>query len=305
MTHTFEIMYQFINTSNLSDYKICDSGNNINFSEFNELHIKSKLIKHLSIKYVVEGREKYRVNDKNYEVKSGDLLIANAACFGEVLIDSPTAVKGLCLSVSTDVMQEVVNYQLNKSEIETGISDFFTTSKFMERLYSKGSNHLGNAIKHLASKIAANPEETYEFNREFYYHLGECVLKDHLVDYKQLQNIQAAKWITKKDLLRKVTFAKEIIESGEGQQLKINEIAQHIGLSEYHFMRLFKQVYGVSPYQFVLNLRLDRAFELLKRKELSIAEISHQTDFSDIQTFSKAFKRKFKMAPSLVLNLKY
>lgn len=293
-------MYQFINASNLSDYKICDSGNNINFSEFNQLHVKSKVIKHLSIKYVVEGQEQYRVNDKKYEVKSGDLLIANAACFGEVLIDSPTTVKGLCLSVSTDIMQEVVNYQLNKAEIETGISDFFTTSKFMERLYSKGSNHLGNALKQLAGKIAANPEEKYEFNREFYYHLGECVLQDHIGDYKQLQNIQAAKWITKKDLLRKVTVAKDIIESGDGQQLKINDIAQEVGLSEYHFMRLFKQVYGDSPYQFVLNLRLNKAFDLLKRREMSIAEISHLTDFADIQTFSKAFKRKFNMAPSTI-----
>jgi AraC family transcriptional regulator len=73
-------------------------------------------------------------------------------------------------------------------------------------------------------------------------------------------------------------------------------MAASVYLSVFHFSRLFKNTLGVSPYQFVLNMKVDYAKNLIKSKK-SISDIAHALAFTDSAHFCNAFKKLTGCSP--------
>jgi AraC family transcriptional regulator len=69
-------------------------------------------------------------------------------------------------------------------------------------------------------------------------------------------------------------------------------------LSPYHFVRQFKAATGLTPYQYVIHRRVERAQHLLRtHSKLSLAEVSVRTGFSDQSHFTSLFKRIIGVTP--------
>ncbi|XWW44475.1 helix-turn-helix transcriptional regulator [Fibrella sp. USSR17] len=75
-------------------------------------------------------------------------------------------------------------------------------------------------------------------------------------------------------------------------------IASELNVSYVWFRKAFKEVVGVSPGQYHLNLRLEKASLLLRETTLSVSDISHQTGFDSLVYFSRIFKKKMNATPS-------
>jgi transcriptional regulator GlxA family with amidase domain len=82
------------------------------------------------------------------------------------------------------------------------------------------------------------------------------------------------------------------------QRRSIEEMAQSIGVSLPHFSRAFRAAMGVSPRQYQLRVRLDRARHLLAESNLSIGQIADSLGYADLFFFSKQFARHTAMSPS-------
>ena len=72
--------------------------------------------------------------------------------------------------------------------------------------------------------------------------------------------------------------------------ITVKQLAQISNITVNHFINLFKECYSVTPKQFINQLRMERAYELLKFSNKSIDEISKQLGYSEASYFSKAFK---------------
>jgi len=68
-------------------------------------------------------------------------------------------------------------------------------------------------------------------------------------------------------------------------------------MSPYYFLRVFKQVVGLSPTQYVINVRLRAALELLLTTCMPITEVSHSVGFTDISHFNASFKAQIGCSP--------
>jgi AraC family transcriptional regulator len=77
----------------------------------------------------------------------------------------------------------------------------------------------------------------------------------------------------------------------------LHEMAGQVHLSPYHFGRLFKQTVGTSPYQFILQLKIEAAKKLIKKNQGPISEIAYQLNFSDQSHFSNAFRKAVGVSP--------
>jgi AraC family transcriptional regulator len=75
------------------------------------------------------------------------------------------------------------------------------------------------------------------------------------------------------------------------------ELAKQTNTSPFHFMRLFKQTTGISPHQFILQLKIERAKQLINKSQLSLTEIAYELGFTDQAHFSNAFKKIIGVAP--------
>lgn len=102
----------------------------------------------------------------------------------------------------------------------------------------------------------------------------------------------AADKSTKKDNLY-IAKAIEWFELNYSSSVSISEIADYIGLNRKYFSKLFKESIGMSPQNFLINLRLNKACDLMKNSYLSIGEISRSVGYEDQLLFSRIFK-KFK-----------
>jgi AraC family transcriptional regulator len=80
--------------------------------------------------------------------------------------------------------------------------------------------------------------------------------------------------------------------------LTIAAIADELEMSQYYFSRLFKQSIGVSPYQYVMQQRIERAKSLLRTTPLSVAAIAIQTGFSNQNQLTIQFRKFTGTTPS-------
>jgi AraC family transcriptional regulator len=85
------------------------------------------------------------------------------------------------------------------------------------------------------------------------------------------------------------------------QQLTLAELSFVAHMSPSHFARTFKHVTGVTPHQYVLNARLERAKSLLLRGNVSISEVAHKLGFFDQSHFTRSFKRLVGITPQTLL----
>ena len=82
------------------------------------------------------------------------------------------------------------------------------------------------------------------------------------------------------------------------QSLRVKDLPTLVGMSEKYFISYFKQALGVTPGRYIYQLRMNRARELLYDKRYSIQQISGMLGYPDQYSFSKAFKKYYKVSPS-------
>lgn len=99
----------------------------------------------------------------------------------------------------------------------------------------------------------------------------------------------------------KLALVKDYIHNHLHQDLKLAEIAAIAQLSPYHFLRLFKLRTGITPHQYILQCRVNRAKYLLQHSHWSIVEIAAQTGFCDQSHLTRYFKRLIGVTPTQLL----
>lgn len=96
---------------------------------------------------------------------------------------------------------------------------------------------------------------------------------------------------------RSLKRALDYIEANLNGTSSLSGIAEAAGLSPFHFARQFRITTGVSPHQYLLIRRIDRAKELLLQGDLPIANVAVQVGFCDQSHFNRYFKRLSGVTP--------
>ena len=100
-----------------------------------------------------------------------------------------------------------------------------------------------------------------------------------------------------------VKKAEDYIEKRMSEDLSLEDVAEAINVSPFYLSRLFKEVRGENYINYLTDLRMRKARELLKNPRSSIKEISSEVGFNDQNYFSRIFKNKFGMTPTEFRNV--
>jgi len=141
-------------------------------------------------------------------------------------------------------------------------------------------------IEYLKMPGLAEEENCNDFSYPAVSHSSECFAERNLVRSNQAGE------------LRIVEVAKDYIHTNFCDKIRVEEIAKEVFVSQYHFSRIFKKHTRYSPYQYLLEIRLQHARKLMFQKGLAIKEITFRSGFSSIDYFSAAFTKKYLVCPS-------
>jgi AraC-like DNA-binding protein len=98
-------------------------------------------------------------------------------------------------------------------------------------------------------------------------------------------------------LYRRVVRAKLFIDAQFSSAIDLDNIADEACFSKFHFVRLFREIYGRTPHQYLTNVRVRHAKELLE-DGATVARACFSVGFDSISSFTGLFKRRVGMTPA-------
>lgn len=275
-------------------------GNAFDYTRVKQLQGETKF-RNIGLRYVSEGMETYRVNGHSYDVRAGQYLVVNHHQGGAKLhVDTNEYSYGICMDINPEIVTEVVGGHLRPdlTHWDPDLENFFTTPQFLEQYHPGGKTRLGAFFQ--AANIMLKQGNLFEEaeQNEFYFRAAELLLEDSVVISKHLQQIKVVKAITKRELYQRIVKGRNLICDNYARPITMPMIAREVGMSEYHFFRMFRQVYRMSPHQFLASRRTEAAQTALLKTDITFSELALNTGFADVFSFSKAFKKATGMAPS-------
>jgi AraC-like DNA-binding protein len=96
---------------------------------------------------------------------------------------------------------------------------------------------------------------------------------------------------------RRAVEAAHWLDAHAHESVDLERTAKEAGLSAFHFLRVFNQVLGVTPHQYLVRARLRRAAQLLVADTRPITDIAFDVGFADLSNFVRTFHRAAGMAP--------
>jgi AraC family transcriptional regulator len=97
---------------------------------------------------------------------------------------------------------------------------------------------------------------------------------------------------------RRVVDAIRLVESDAARPIELKEMAAIAGMSKYHFLRVFRRLTGVTPYQYLISARMRRAALGLASSRRPVLAIALDSGFGDLSTFNNRFRATFGVTPT-------
>jgi AraC family transcriptional regulator len=253
----------------------------------------------LSIKCAYGGNEYYEANNTIYAVNNDGFLILNEGQTYSSYIYSESPVESFTINFS-DLFVRTLQVSL-LAQVDHMLADPGYAAggqiEFMERLY-KHDNRVSPVLSRLYElSFALSPDE--QAIAEAYYLLLERMLSLQGRVHEEMQRVRAAKESTRRELYKRLHYAKDYIESCYMNNISLPELAGVACLNAAYFLRQFKRYFGVTPYQYLIQKRLRVAKQLLETTDRPVADICYSVGYADASSFIKLFKSHYGVTPGV------
>ncbi|KAA2242943.1 helix-turn-helix transcriptional regulator [Chitinophaga agrisoli] len=128
------------------------------------------------------------------------------------------------------------------------------------------------------------------------------LLSYHLQQHRHIagivNNLPPVRKATRVEIYKRLSRAMDVLRAGFCEEISLDQLAAEACLSKYHFLRLFRTAYELSPYQYIQHLRIERARALLANSVLPITDIATLLGFDNGQSFSRLFYQRMGLYPT-------
>ncbi|RXJ88217.1 AraC family transcriptional regulator [Arcobacter sp. CECT 8985] len=201
---------------------------------------------------------------------------------------------------------------INPGEVHSGSSDswkytnFYPTIELMSEIYEQ--MFFEKKLPEFSSHIIQDDYLYYLLSKFFisiYSNINRMEIETNLID---ALSYLVKKYTTKtkkcepifndiKIIRNSIDFIIDNIDTN----ITLDELSLNVNLSKYHFLRVFKNSIGLTPHQFILSQRLEKAKEFIA-KGISLNETALNVGFSDQSHFIRNFKKVYGYVPSKLRN---
>lgn len=241
----------------------------------------------LELAYILAGKGKYRINDTIYPVEEGDLIIFNPGEKHQALItDSQTHTTEFFVGF-TDI--KFADYEKNYIPRPEDSPILHTKGELRQKLFRLCAS--------MAAENALCWQGTYFMLKSYLIQMLLLIIREQTEPVKP-QNSCSFESINRKYVVEQIV---SYFEDHYAEKISLDRIAGNMYLSPFYISKIFKSETGDTPIRHLINIRLDRAKELLESGwNGSIQEVAAQVGYDDAYHFSKLFKKRYGLSPSQV-----
>lgn len=242
---------------------------------------------HLEIAFMMSGVGKYRINGDIHDVGEGDLMIFNPGTYHQCLV--------------TDTTNSLTEFFVGASDIH-----FINLSENCIPLPQEGIIvHTSGEFRQKLFKICASMEaENAVCWQGRYFMMKTYLMQLILLIVKQqfrpveLKTGYAFESVNKKYVVEQIV---SYLDDHYADKISLDQIAENMYLSPFYISKIFKSETGDTPIRHLINLRLEKAMELLQNGfKGSIKDVAVSVGYEDAYHFSKLFKKRYGIPPSKV-----
>jgi AraC-like DNA-binding protein len=244
--------------------------------------LRPRVLKQYQLQYVIEGKADYNIGSYSYQTRKGDLLFHGP---GELHhVNTLPGKPYVCVSIvfhfggADFPLRNLIGFERGDAE----------KPHFM-------GNFSDNIIENQLSELIHHYRQPGLFHQQRCQHL----LMGVLLTLAQRRNSDADTSEVKDAAgTAKLILIRNYIDSHLREGFSHEQLEQLTGWSRNYIIVQFKNSFGMSPLQYLVWIRLEKAKELALQSGLSFGEIAGEVGYSDIHSFGKIFKRKTGMSLS-------
>jgi len=253
-----------------------------------------------SIRFVFSGNERYNIGKRQLSIHSDSFLILNKGTHYTSTVESAIPVQSFGISFDDKFLRDFKNgWQLKDDTLLSSYKDPFINRyehEFDETIYPFKGDLFFN-VNHLKHHLDRGLQDELLIN-EYLHH---CLINYfHIFNEEIFQKVQRLNFLsrsTKIEILRRLNLAKEYLYSNYNSNISLDELAEYACLSVTHLLRTFRQAFHQTPHQFLVQIRLQRAKDLLKNTDYPVNEIVNMVGFDCPSSFIRLFKDRFQATP--------
>ncbi|MDE6673333.1 MAG: AraC family transcriptional regulator [Acetatifactor sp.] len=234
--------------------------------------------------FVLSGTGKYRIEGQIYEVSEGDLLIFRPGVHHQALY--------------------VPEAEVPATEFFVGFCDVQLPDREPNDVPLPGGGyilHTGGELRQKIFRICSSMEVESAVCWQGRYHMLKAYLMQLLL---LILKEQASLPRTPKgysfESMNKKYIVEQIVsyfEDHYSEKISLDTIAENMYLSPFYISKIFKSETGDTPIRHLINIRLERAKEMLMQEEMSIQKVAAAVGYEDAYHFSKLFKKYYGKSP--------
>lgn len=240
----------------------------------------------LEVAFVLSGVGKYHIEDDIYDIHEGDLIILNPGVKHQALYVKEAEVPTTEFFVGFSDIQ-LPGFPANFLPIPDGAYMIHTTGELRQKLF----------------KICSAMEAEKAVCREGRYFMLKAYLMQMLllIIREQCEPVVSAGGYAFESMNKKYVVEQLVnyLEDHYNEKVSLDQIAENMYLSPFYISKIFKSETGDTPIRHLINIRLEKAKELLEKGYgRSIQEIAAMVGYDDAYHFSKLFKKHYGITPS-------
>lgn len=236
----------------------------------------------------LKGLSSIRANRKQVDISNNAYVVTNDKEHYDLIINQEVPTETFNIHFGTQFMREASYWFQHNTAflLEHPQAPFSSTIPSIELKATWRSTSFNFLVQQL-QLLYQNPKHSTEVRETILLAIFEQVLLTQQKSIRQHQQLSSIKKSTKIELIKRLQLAVDYIYAYYHTNIQLEDLAQLSCLSKYHFLRSFKQVFGLAPYQFIKKIRLQQAIHLLQNSSASIQEIASTIGIENASSLSR------------------
>ncbi|MBX2907203.1 MAG: helix-turn-helix domain-containing protein [Taibaiella sp.] len=233
------------------------------------------------------------VNGREYRVETDQVLFSQPGDVYGLTIDNINKTEICNIHISRHFFEQVAFSAMNSDANLLDKHDGAMDTRHLNSQFYENSMRL----QHLVDRLTTEPAIAGDNYDILMADIVKVMLGYNQEVAKKIADLPFARAAVRNDIYRRLTIARDFLHSNYYRTPDLNEISREVAMSKFHFLRAFRNHFGMAPHQYLARVKMEKASMLLKKGQLTIYQVADSVGFEEPNAFIRAFGRTYGISP--------